>query len=87
MGQALEAWINRWWRPLLALGVGLHVSALFGALTEPDSALYATVAKHMAQTGDLINLVAYRQDWLDKPHFLFWVTSTSMRIFGVNEVA
>lgn len=87
MNVALEEWLNRWWRPLLVLGVGLHVTTLFGSITEPDSALYATVAKHMAQTGDLINLVAYRGDWLDKPHFLFWVTSTSMRLFGVNEIA
>ncbi len=69
------------------LGVGLHVTTLFGSITEPDSALYATVAKHMAETGDLINLVAYRGDWLDKPHFLFWMASTSMRLFGVNEIA
>ena len=87
MNRELEEWVNRWWKPLLALGVGLHVTALFGTLTEPDSALYATIAKHMAQTGDLINLIAYRGDWLDKPHFLFWVTSTSMRLFGVSEFA
>jgi 4-amino-4-deoxy-L-arabinose transferase-like glycosyltransferase len=83
----LEAWLNRWWRPLIVLGVGLHLSTLFGALTEPDSALYATIGKHMAQTGDLINLIAYRQDWLDKPHFSFWLTSASMRLFGANVVA
>ncbi len=83
----VEQWIERWWWPLLAIGVGLHVTTLFGTLTEPDSALYATVARHMAETGDLINLRAYRQDWLDKPHFLFWMTSTSMRLFGVSEVA
>ena len=87
MNRELEEWVNRWWKPLLALGVGLHVTALFGTLTEPDSALYATIARHMAQTGDLINLIAYRGDWLDKPHFLFWVTSTSMRLFGVSEFA
>ena len=86
MNPALEEWINRWWRPLLALGVGLHVTALFGALTEPDSALYATVAKNMAESGDLINLRAYRQDWLDKPHFLFWMTSSFMRLTRINEV-
>lgn len=87
MNPALEAWINRWWRPLLALGVGLHFTTLFGTLTEPDSALYAIVAKNMARSGDLINLIAYGGDWLDKPHFLFWVASTSMRLFGVNEIA
>ena len=83
----LQQWLERWWKPLLLVGIALHVSTLFGSLTEPDSALYATVGKHMAETGDLINLVAYRGDWLDKPHFSFWLTSTSMRIFGVNVVA
>ncbi len=83
----LQQWLDRWWKPLLVLGLGLHVSTLWGSLTEPDSALYATVGKHMAETGDLINLVAYRGDWLDKPHFSFWLTSTSMRLFGVNVVA
>ena len=82
----LEQWIERWWWPLLAIGVGLQVSTLFGTLTEPDSALYATVARHMAETGDLINLWAYRQDFLDKPHFLFWVTSSFMRLTRINEV-
>lgn len=87
MNPALEAFIDRWWRPLLALGIGLHFTTLFGTLTEPDSALYAIVAKNMARSGDLINLIAYGGDWLDKPHFLFWVASTSMRLFGVNEIA
>lgn len=88
MTRPLDEWINRWWWPLLTIGAGLHLTALFGPLTEPDSALYATVAKHMARTGDLINLLAYNgEDWLDKPHFLFWIASTSMRLFGVSEVS
>ncbi len=87
MNRSLEEWINRWWWPLLAIGAGLHLTALFGTLTEPDSALYANVAKHMANSGDLINLTAYRGDWLDKPHFLFWMAAASMRLFGVNEIA
>ena len=87
MNRSLEEWINRWWWPLVAIGAGLHLTALFGTLTEPDSALYANVAKHMANSGDLINLTAYRGDWLDKPHFLFWMAAASMRLFGVNEVA
>lgn len=87
MNRSLEEWINRWWWPLLAIGAGLHLTALFGTLTEPDSALYANVAKHMANSGDLINLTAYHGDWLDKPHFLFWMAAASMRLFGVNEIA
>jgi 4-amino-4-deoxy-L-arabinose transferase-like glycosyltransferase len=87
MSLPLQDWLARWWKPLLLAGIALHVSTLWGSLTEPDSALYATVGKHMAETGDLINLIAYRGDWLDKPHFSFWLTSASMRLFGVNVVA
>ncbi len=82
-----EVWLQRWWRPLLGASVLLHVTQLFGALLEPDAALYATVARHMAESGDFVNLVAYQQDWLDKPHLPFWLTALSFKLFGVNEVA
>lgn len=82
-----EAWLQRWWRPLLGVSVALHVTQLFGALLEPDAALYATVARHMAESNDFVNLVAYQQDWLDKPHLPFWLTALSFKLFGVNEVA
>ena len=72
---------------MLGVSVALHVTQLFGALLEPDAALYATVARHMAESNDFVNLVAYQQDWLDKPHLPFWVTALSFKLFGVNEVA
>jgi 4-amino-4-deoxy-L-arabinose transferase-like glycosyltransferase len=27
------------------------------------------------------------QDWLDKPHFPFWITALSFKIFGINSFA
>ncbi|PZR05129.1 MAG: hypothetical protein DI536_33070 [Archangium gephyra] len=82
-----EPWLQRWWRPLLAASITLHVTQLFGALLEPDAALYATIARHMAESGDLVNLIAYEQRWLDKPHLPFWLTAISFKLFGLNEVA
>lgn len=82
-----EAWLQRWWRPLLVASITLHVTQLFGALLEPDAALYATIARRMAESGDFVNLIAYDQNWLDKPHLPFWLTAISFKIFGLNEVA
>ncbi len=80
----MNEWLDRRWRPLLAVALGLHVLALFGELPEPDAALYATIARRMAQSGDFVNLLAYNVDWLDKPHFPFWVTALSFKVFGVG---
>lgn len=82
-----EAWLQRWWRPLLALGVALHVTQLFGALLEPDSALYASIARHLVDSGDWVKLVARGHDWLDKPHLPFWLEAVSLSVFGGRDWA
>lgn len=65
----------------------MHVSTLFGELPEPDAALYASIARRIATTGDWLNLIAYNVDWLDKPHFQFWCTALSFKLFGVGVVS
>lgn len=54
---------------------------------EPDGALYAGIAKRMVLTGDWINLYVNGNDWLDKPHFTFWVTALSFKLFGISAFA
>jgi 4-amino-4-deoxy-L-arabinose transferase-like glycosyltransferase len=71
----------------LVLGAALHGVALFGELPEPDAALYASIARRMSETGDWVNLIAYNVDWLDKPHFPFWCTALSFKLFGVGVVS
>ncbi|GAB4047302.1 ArnT family glycosyltransferase [Spirosoma litoris] len=75
---------DRWFYALVAVGVFLNATGLFPPVMELDGALYACIAKQMAQTGDFINLYAVGTDWLDKPHFPFWVIALSYRIFGIN---
>jgi 4-amino-4-deoxy-L-arabinose transferase-like glycosyltransferase len=41
----------------------------------------------MYQTGDYISLVDRGNDYLDKPHFLFWTTLVFFKIFGINTIA
>lgn len=38
----------------------------------------------MVQSGDYLNLRFQDKDWLDKPHFPFWVTAAFFKVFGIN---
>ena len=78
---------NKTFYTLAAIGVFLNATGLFPPILEPDGALYASIAKTMAQSGDFVNLYAVGSDWLDKPHFPFWVAAISFRIFGISTFA
>ena len=41
----------------------------------------------MGMSGNYWELTYDGLDWLDKPHFPFWVTAASFKMFGVNAVA
>ncbi len=82
-----EVWLNQWFLPLLLLGVVVNLSGLFITIIDSDGTLYATIAKTIAQTGDFVNLKVGNVDWLDKPHFPFWMAAISMKLFGINTFA
>jgi len=46
--------------------------------------LYAALAQHMVQTGDYWSLVLEGKDWLDKPHFPFWLGALSFKLWGIS---
>ncbi len=41
----------------------------------------------MALSNNFLDLTFDGMDWLDKPHFQFWVTAVSFKIFGINTFA
>lgn len=63
------------------------VALFFPILRNDDSLLYANIAKHIALSNDWVDLVFNHQAWLDKPHFPFWLTAVSFKIFGINSFA
>jgi len=71
----------------LLAGILLNANGLLNDILEPDGALYATIAKHMVITGDWLDLFGDGHDWLDKPHFPFWVTALSFKILGITAFA
>ncbi|MFD0749687.1 ArnT family glycosyltransferase [Mucilaginibacter calamicampi] len=67
---------------LLALAVNL--SGINHAFFTDDPGLYASIAKNMLYKHDWLSLYSYGQDWLDKPHFPFWMAAVSFKLFGIS---
>ena len=82
-----ETWLQKWFLPLLIPAILVNAGGLLIPILEPDGSLYATIAKTIARTGDFVNLRVDGKDWLDKPHFPFWMAAFSFRLLGVNAFA
>lgn len=72
------------WFLFISLLVLLQFSALQVPILEPDGALYAGIAKTMVLKHDFLNLYADGHEWLDKPHFPFWMAALSFQLFGFH---
>ena len=59
-------------------------SMLTPIINEGDSVLYAALAQHMLQSGDYLSLVLDGKDWLDKPHFPFWMGALFFKLLGIS---
>lgn len=70
---------------LLVLEVFVNFSGIAVPFFSNDPALYAAISKTMVQRNDFVDLYVYGIDWLDKPHFPFWMAAFSFKIFGVSE--
>ncbi len=67
---------------LLVYSVGLYVTIM-----EPDAAVYAEISMEMYDSGNLLQITHKGKDWLDKPHFPFWITAFSYKLFDVSNIA
>jgi hypothetical protein len=77
-----ESWLQKWFVRLLIPAILVNAGGLLIDILEPDGALYATIAKTIARSGDFINLYVDGKDWLDKPHFPFWMAALSFRFWA-----
>jgi 4-amino-4-deoxy-L-arabinose transferase-like glycosyltransferase len=82
-----DPFLHHYFPWLLLVGILLNIPGLWLDIIEPDGALYATIAKHMVLHNDWINLYGNGDDWLDKPHFPFWMAAISYKIFGITGFA
>ncbi len=82
---ALEPTLARHIRWAILFSLLVNAASLFTPIiNEGDSVLYAALSQHIALTGNWGDLVLDKLDWLDKPHFPFWVTALFFKIGGVS---
>ena len=62
------------------IGLGIDIMDI-------DAAQYASMSREMLSTGNYLQVYDLGKEYLDKPPFLFWLSSLSMKIFGVNNFA
>lgn len=72
---------------VLILGILLNIAGIGIKFFTDDPALYSILSRTIAQTNNFSDLIYRGHDWLDKPHFPFWVIAVSFKLFGVNTIA
>ncbi|WP_162996554.1 ArnT family glycosyltransferase [Mucilaginibacter celer] len=71
----------------MLLAIAVNIAGIGIKFFTDDPALYSALARTMAQSNNFTDLLYHGADWLDKPHFPFWVIAVSFKIFGVNTIA
>ena len=65
----------------------IYICNLFIDVMDVDASQYASISAEMAKTGSYLEVYHRGMDYLDKPPLLFWLSASSMSIFGVNNFA
>ena len=67
--------------------LAVNATGLVDMIFTADSALYACISRSFALSGNFSDIMVEGNDWLDKPHFPFWVCALSMKLFGITTFA
>jgi 4-amino-4-deoxy-L-arabinose transferase-like glycosyltransferase len=85
MTSSIEPSMARHVRWAIVISLLVNAASLFTPIiNEGDSVLYAALSQHIALTGNWSDLVLDNLDWLDKPHFPFWLTALFFKVGGVS---
>src|ERR1700761_5153723 len=73
-----------WYILLFVIALIVNFSGINVKFFTDDPGLYASISKNLLYRHQFFELFTYNQDWLDKPHFPFWMGLLSLKIFGVS---
>src|ERR1700761_2627038 len=73
-----------WYILLFVIALIVNFSGINVKFFTDDPGLYASISKNLLYRHQFFELFTYNQDWLDKPHFPFWMGLLSFKIFGVS---
>src|ERR1700740_2110099 len=69
---------------LFVLALMVNFSGFNLGFFTDDPGLYASISKNLLYRKEFFELFTYNQDWLDKPHFPFWMVLLSFKLFGIS---
>jgi len=72
---------------LISVCIAAYLSGWFIPLMEIDAVQYANISREMLLHKSFLQVYDMGNNYLDKPPMLFWLSSASMYIFGINDVA
>lgn len=75
---------NRLLPLLIFIAVIVNAVGLFSSIWGSDANSYSIIAKNIVLSHNWIDLTFAHHAWLDKPHFPFWATALSYKIFGIH---
>ncbi|RKR81650.1 4-amino-4-deoxy-L-arabinose transferase-like glycosyltransferase [Mucilaginibacter gracilis] len=78
---------KRPWLVVLLLAIAINIAGIATDFFTNDPGLYGLLAKNMVQTHNYTDLIYRGKDWLDKPHFPFWMAALSFNVFGFTTFA
>jgi 4-amino-4-deoxy-L-arabinose transferase-like glycosyltransferase len=78
---------RRPWLIVLLFAIAINIAGIATDFFTNDPGLYGLLAKNMVQTHNYSDLIYRGKDWLDKPHFPFWMAALSFNIFGFTTFA
>jgi len=71
--------------------IGCVIIYIVGSITIPlmeiDSVQYANISRELLLNKNFLQIFDQGKDYLDKPPMLFWISSLSMYLFGINDFA
>jgi len=73
-----------YFRLLLILALVVNFAGIDQRFFTDDPGLYASISKNLLYHKSFFDLFTYDQNWLDKPHFPFWMVLLSFKVFGVS---
>lgn len=69
---------------LFVLALAVNFAGIDQRFFTDDPGLYASISKNLLYHNSFFDLFTYNQNWLDKPHFPFWMVLFSFKLFGVS---
>lgn len=84
----MDTFLDRYKYALVLAGIlVVYICNLFVDVMDVDASQYASISMEMSQNKSFLHVYHLKHDYLDKPPLLFWLSASSMSLFGIGNVA